>query len=188
MTTHTKQINQETFYFVTFTCYKWLPLIEKTNLYGYIKTWANELDKRGIKISGYVIMPNHIHLLLYITKKCKGLNLVMGEAKRFMAYEIVKQLEDRNENGLLKTLSSGVQKKEKLKGKKHQVFRLSFDAKEVFGEADIITVLEYIHHNPVSKKWQLAEDFTEYLYSSALFYEQGIYGHLKVWDYRNIYH
>ncbi len=34
--------------------------------------------------------------------------------------------------------------------------------------------LDYIHHNPVSKKWQLVNDFTDYEYSSASFYEKGI--------------
>ena len=36
------------------------------------------------------------------------------------------------------------------------------------------TRLDYIHHNPVSKKWQLLEDFTNYEYSIAFFYEKGI--------------
>jgi hypothetical protein len=30
------------------------------------------------------------------------------------------------------------------------------------------------HHNPVSKKWQLVNDFAEYEYSSASSYEEGI--------------
>jgi REP element-mobilizing transposase RayT len=187
MATHTKQIKQEIFYFITFTCYKWLPLIEKSNLYEYIKAWAEELSVRGIKISGYVIMPNHIHLLVYVDKSCKGLSLVMGEAKRFMAYEIVKRLTILKKGALLKTLSAGVQKEERVKGKKHQVFRLSFDGKEVLGEVDILQVLEYIHQNPVSKKWQLAEAFTDYPYSSAKYYNEGKDGFLNVWDYRNIY-
>jgi len=31
-----------------------------------------------------------------------------------------------------------------------------------------------MHHNPISKKWQLANDFADYQYSSASFYEKGI--------------
>jgi len=34
--------------------------------------------------------------------------------------------------------------------------------------------LDYMHKNPVSKKWQLVNDFTDYLYSSASYYEKGI--------------
>jgi putative transposase len=31
-----------------------------------------------------------------------------------------------------------------------------------------------MHHNPVSKRWQLVNDFADYEYSSASFYEKGI--------------
>jgi putative transposase len=41
--------------------------------------------------------------------------------------------------------------------------------------------LESIHTNPVNGKWQLANDFLSYHYSSARFYETGIdeFGFLK---------
>jgi hypothetical protein len=37
-----------------------------------------------------------------------------------------------------------------------------------------------MHLNPVSKKWNLADDFTDYEHSSASFYEKGVkrYEHL----------
>ena len=38
----------------------------------------------------------------------------------------------------------------------------------------ILEKIEYIHHNPVSKRWQLVNDFTDYEYSSASFYEKGV--------------
>jgi hypothetical protein len=34
--------------------------------------------------------------------------------------------------------------------------------------------LNYIHKNPVAKKWKLAPDFVSYKYSSAAFYENGV--------------
>ena len=77
------------------------------------------------------MMPNHIHLLIYVEKSCKGMNKVIGEAKRFMAYELIKRLNEGKERAVLTQLSEGVQSKEVKKGKKHQVFRLSFDAKLV---------------------------------------------------------
>ena len=33
----------------------------------------------------------------------------------------------------------------------------------------ILQKLEYLHRNPVSKKWQLVNDFADYEYSSASF-------------------
>ena len=32
--------------------------------------------------------------------------------------------------------------------------------------------LDYIHHNPVKGKWNLSNDYTQYAYSSARFYEE----------------
>jgi len=184
MANHLKHSEKEAFYFVTFTCYKWLPLIDKTSLYDYVKSWVARLSERGIKLSGYVIMPNHLHLLVYIEDRCSGLNLVIGEAKRFMAYEIVKRLKSLGELELLQTLSDGVQDEERKKGKKHQVFRLSFDAKEVIGQNEIEKVLDYMHHNPVNGKWELVSDFVDYPYSSAKFYELGEQREIEVCDFR----
>jgi len=186
MATHIKHEEKDTFYFVTFTCYNWLSLIDKTFLYDYIIGWTSQLSKRRIKVCGYVIMPNHLHLLVYIENSCRGLNSVIGEAKRFMSYEIIKRLKHQKEFELLKILSKAVQPRERKIGKKHQVFRLSFDAKEVSGEREINKVLDYIHYNPVNGKWQLASDFVEYPYSSAKYYELGEQREIEVYDYRTV--
>ena len=62
-------------------------------------------------------MPNHIHLLVFIKERSKGLNHVMGE----LAYEIVSCLKQDGQTELLKVLPQGVQENERKKGKKHQV-------------------------------------------------------------------
>lgn len=73
-----------------------------------------------------------------------------------------------------------------MKGKKHQVFRLSFDAKEVIGVEAICKVLDYMHHNPVQGKWQLIDDFTKFNYSSAGYYELGLEKEVVICDYRSV--
>ena len=187
MPTHQVHDEKEQFYFITFTCYKWLPLLEITKLNDYFPSWIRNLSKQGVKICGGVIMPNHVHLLVYVESDCKSLNKVIGDGKRFLAYEIVKRLKAQSNDQLLNTLSEGVQEKERLKGKKHQVFRLSFDAKKVAGEEEIHKVLEYIQHNPLEGKWNLAEDYIEYPYSSASFYETGKTNDLQFVDYRSYF-
>jgi len=74
----------------------------------------------------------------------------------------------------LDTLHAGVKKREKKKGQVHKVFEDSFDAKACYSTEFSFQKLDYIHHNPVSKKWQLVNDFAEYEYSSASYYEKGI--------------
>lgn len=172
--------NQNSFYFVTFTCYKWLQLFKEVEAYDTVYKWFDHLFKNNIYVTGYVIMPNHVHVLLYFPQMPKSLNTIIGNAKRFMAYEIVKRLEEKQENKLLDLLHSGVKKREAKKGQIHKVFEDSFDAKECHSEEFIFQKLQYIHHNPISKKWNLAGDFTDHEHSSASFYEREIKRYQKI--------
>jgi putative transposase len=160
-------------YFITFTCYKWLPLFQLTNAYDTVYKWFDHLNSNNIHVMGYVIMPNHVHVLLYFPKMEKSLNTIVGNAKRFMAYEIIKRLEKSKEVTVLERLYSAVKKPERKKGQIHKVFEDSFDAKECHTEKFILQKLQYMHLNPVSKKWSLVNDLLDYQYSSASFYETG---------------
>ncbi|OJW72078.1 MAG: hypothetical protein BGO68_00905 [Candidatus Amoebophilus sp. 36-38] len=131
-------------------------------------------------------MPNHLHVLLYPTHPVKSLNQLVGEGKRFIAYEIVKGLEQHGKSSLLEKLRNGVRAKERIKGKKHQVFRLSFDARRCFNEKMLEQKLSYIHHNPVKGKWSLVDDYVNYPYSSANYYETGKLGPVAITHYKEL--
>ena len=169
---HTPQSN--TLYFISFTCHKWINLFSITNAYDTVYKWFDYLYANNHRIAGYVIMPNHIHALLYFNKISKPLNIYISNGKRFMAYEIIKRLEVEKKFKLLENLHESVKATEKKKGQRHKVFKDSFDAKECYTTKFIFQKLEYIHKNPISKKWKLINDYTEYPYSSAAFYEKGI--------------
>jgi hypothetical protein len=77
---------------------------------------------------------------------------------------------------LLEILSSGVIASEKRRGKQHEVFERSFDVKLCRTYKFVNQKLVYIHSNPVSKKWNLAADPTDYIHSSATFYYSGVHG------------
>ena len=171
MAVKTRQHQREAVYFVTFACYKWLPLFEIVKLYDNINNWFGILNQKGIKTIGYVIMPNHLHCILYLPTESPELYQIISNAKRFMAYEIVKRLTQNGEKEWLQKLEDGVSAKEIKKGKLHQVFRESYDAKELFTTKFLHQKLEYIHKNPVSGKWNLAADYLSYPYSSARFYD-----------------
>ena len=114
---------------------------------------------------------NHFHCLLFPTHTGTSVNQMIGECKRFMAYDIVKALEKRKCYSLLEVLSKNVPPRERRIGKLHQVFFPSFDSRICYDEKMIEQKLEYIHHNPVKGKWSFVEDFVEYQHSSARFYE-----------------
>ncbi len=185
MSTHTHHPSIDSFYFITFTCFRWLNLFEASHVYDYFPFWFAKLKEKGCILNGYVIMPNHIHMILYVTNSVNNFNRVIAESKRFLAYEIIRRLKLLGKNQILKILRSGVQENEKVIGKKHQVFRLSFDAKELTSVQSIERILDYIHANPVKGKWKLSKDFVLYPYSSARFYELGEKTDIEIVDYRD---
>lgn len=167
-------------YFITFTCYKWKNLFSIANAYDAVYKWFDWLHERNIYVTGYVIMPNHVHVLLYFPQMHTSLNSIIGNAKRFMAYGIIKKLEEAGQEDLLGVLQGSVKKKEQKKGQRHKVFEESFDAKACLSKDFILQKLKYIHHNPVTKKWSLVNDFSEYEYSSASYYEKNVKKYKKL--------
>ncbi len=160
-------------------------LFEVTRCYYAFDKWFEYLQAKSVSLVGYVIMPNHFHGLLYVPQECdKNVNQLVSNGKRFLSYEIVKLLEGLGEFEILKRLIEAVSPGERAKGKKHEVFRPSFDAKECYNVMMVETKLDYIHFNPVRGKWSLVEDYAEYPYSSAAFYEMGI-THKYVKHYRD---
>ncbi len=167
-------------YFCTFTCYRWLPLFEMTNSYDLVYKWFHYLkSEKQAEVIAYAIMPNHLHCILYFPHDQFDLNKIISNAKRFMAYEVVKHLERLDLHKILYKLQEGLSIRERDKGQKHKVFETSFDAKPIYSESFFHQKFDYIHDNPVKGKWQLVHDFTEYEHSSASFYELGIVKHFE---------
>lgn len=166
-----KPVQARGIYFITFTCHRWLQLIEKTNSYDQVYNFFNVLNKRH-SLLAFVIMPNHLHFLLYYKDTLQSLNTVIGNGKRFIGYEIVRRLRDE-ENFILNKLAAGVSPGERKNNKQHAIWEQSFDVKECRSERMLGQKLGYIHHNPISGKWSLSESFIEYKHSSAMFYHTG---------------
>ena len=159
-------------FFVTFTCYKWLHLFEITNSYDLVYKWFDILISKGHQITGYVIMPNHLHALIALKDSNQTINTILSNAKRFMAYEIIRRLKDNNQTRILNTLQYNVTLREKAKGQKHKVFEESSDIKLCVNTWFIEQKLNYIHENPCAKGWKLADHPLDYRHSSMKFYEK----------------
>ncbi|MBS1552351.1 MAG: hypothetical protein JST15_09830 [Bacteroidetes bacterium] len=177
------QTEFNTFYYFTFTCFRWIPFFEITDFYNYIYRSFDILKAKNIFTCGYVIMPNHLHSLVFTKNETKEINFHIGETKRFMSYEIVSRLKKRKRADLLKIMEDTVKPNESKKKKIHNVFQPSSDIKEIFTEKFIRQKLNYMHKNPLSGKWKLVEDYIDYIHSSARFYELGEGGLYKVIHY-----
>ena len=173
-------------FFIIFTCHQWLHLIEKVNGYDIVYHWFDHLKSKGHYINGYVIMPNHVHVILSFIETNQSINSIIGNGKRFMAYEIIKRLKHNIEKALLEKLSNQVESKRKINKKLHEVWGLSFDWKECRSWEFVNQKLSYIHNNPCVKKWDLSNSTAEYAHSSAKFYITGEQGVYPVSNYMNM--
>jgi REP element-mobilizing transposase RayT len=170
-------------FFITITCFQWLSLIKLTNSYDLVYKWFDHLKSWGHYINGYVIMPNHIHALLAFRNTGKLINTIIGNGKRFIAYEIVNRLEKRQEHKLLHELNLAVESTDRERHKKHEIWEDSFDWKECRTHKYISQKLDYMHQNPCRGKWNLAVSPAGYEHSSARFYTCGEHAAYPVTSY-----
>jgi hypothetical protein len=162
-------------YFITFTCTNWLPLFKICNAYNSVYNWFNHLKKEGHYIIGYVIMPSHVHAIIAFSNTGKTINGIVSNGKRFIAYDLVKRLQQQNNSLILSELTSNLNKTELKEGKLHNVFETSFDWKECRTEKFIQQKLDYIHFNPC-KGNKLVDLPEQYEHSSAKYYIEGVQG------------
>ncbi len=163
-------------FFITFTCARWLPLFDITNGYDAVYKWFDYLKEQQHHIIAYVIMPSHVHVMIAFSTTRISINTIVGNGKRFMAYELVKKLKLQGNIALLNEMASWVNKTEQLQNKRHQVFEPSFDRKECYSIHFMQQKVDYIHLNP--SKARLVTLPEEYKHSSAAYYytgKQGVY-------------
>ncbi len=112
-----KHSNEFHTYFITFTCANWIPLFDITNSYDLVYNWFTVLKKKyNADVMAYVIMPNHLHLILHFHKEGFNLNSIISNGKRFMAYEIINRLKSAGNTTMLENLGSLITAREKKKG------------------------------------------------------------------------
>ena len=165
-------------YFITFTCYKWIPLFQITNGYAAVYKWFDTLRQKGHYIVSYVIMPNHIHVIIAFTETEISINKIVGNGKRFIAYQLIQLLKQQHYTALLDQLANAVSSQDQRKGQIHRIFMRSFDIKECKTQHFIRQKTEYIHNNPCRKANLQCLTPEDYMHSSALYYitgQSGIY-------------
>jgi len=169
------EFQAEQVYFITFTICEWQKVFMEEKYYNLIYKWFDyQKEHYNNKIHGYVIMPNHFHGLIFISEQSPPLAKLIQNAKRFLAYEIVKLLrEDENEK-ILSVFSQHARRKE---GAKYMVFERRYDSKVMDSEKIYLEKLNYIHNNPCAKGWNLAETPEEYAHSSAQNYAERVGGY-----------
>jgi putative transposase len=152
-------------YFFTATIHKWLPLLTQENNQQLIIDYLKKLCHEGyLTIYGFVLMPNHVHII-WQQNKLNGKETPQGSFLKYTAHEFLKKLKTSAQSHLYEVNAAN---------KKHEIWQRDSLSVEIYSRAVAIQKLLYIHFNPVSGKWQLSNDDLGYYYSSARFYETGV--------------
>lgn len=151
-------------YFWTATIHKWRYLLEKDSAKQLIVDYLQELSLKGlITVYGFVIMPNHIHLIWSLLK-LNGKESPKSSLLKYSAHMFLKEL---------KCQGKAWQYKVSVSNKEHEIWQRDSLSVEIYSPNVAKQKLDYIHANPVSGKWMLAKDDLHYHYSSARFYDSG---------------
>ena len=151
-------------YFWTATIHKWKYLLGEERSKGLIVDYLKELSIKGfITVYGFVIMPNHLHLIWQFNK-LNGKENPKSSFLKYTSHEFLKRL---------KTEGKEWQYKVNALNKAHEIWQRDSLGVEIYSREVAMQKLDYIHANPISGKWALAKDDLNYYYSSAKFYETG---------------
>ena len=171
MATRERDFTPERIYFITYIIYKWIQIYTEEKYFYLVYKWFDHMKQHyGNKVHGYVIMPNHLHLLLYISERSPDVSKLVQNAKRFQTYGIIDYLLLDKKTDLIKIFT---EKAETKKVAKHKVFKGRFDSKEMVNSDLYREKLNYIHNNPCTPRWRLAEAPEDYRHSSASNYIKG---------------
>lgn len=154
-------------YFYTSTIYQWRPLISEYNFYDCITSSLSFLHKKKlIRVYGFVIMPNHIHLVWQMLKM-NGKESPAASFKKFTAHEFEKHLVNNNPADLQHYSVDWRSRKYNFWQPEPHWFLLTKPSTSW-------QKINYMHRNPMQQKWSIVDDPVKYRYSSAGFYETGV--------------
>lgn len=165
-------------YFYTATIHQWKPLIKDFGFEPVIVQSLSFLYKKEcIKVYGFVIMPNHIHLIWELLQN-NGKESPVSSFMKFTAHSFCE---------IIKQKAPHVLKEYKVDwhSRSYNFWHPKADWFLLNQLPAIEQKLNYIHLNPMRGKWSLVADPTEYFYSSCRFYETGINDFDFLHDYRD---
>ena len=152
-------------YFYTATITGWKHLLNTDKFKLIIMDCITHLiDKGKIKVYGFVIMPNHIHLIWENTSM-NGKEKPHASFMKFTGHQFLQELKETDFELL-------EQFKVDRNSRKHQFWQRSALPIHLYDRKILEQKLDYIHSNPLQEHWNLVADPNDYLYSSCSFYEQ----------------
>jgi len=155
----TRIYGQAHLHFITFSCYRRAALLASPDSRDlFVKSLELVRNRFGFVLAGYVVMPEHVHLLIG-EPSAKTPSVVLQMLKQ----ETSRQMRLRHES-LVSALP--------------QFWERRFHDFNVWSQQKKIEKLAYMHMNPVKR--ELVSDPRTWPWSSFLFYETGEHGKIRI--------
>lgn len=152
-------------HFITATVVDWIDIFTRK---AYRDSVIDCLDfcikNKGMILYGYVIMSNHIHLV--IQSNDGKLSDLIRDFKKFTAKTILEKIQTEPESRrewILERFKLATESHSR--NKKYQFWQYGNHPEEIFTNTFMWSKLDYIHLNPVRSG--IVERASEYIYSSA---------------------
>jgi len=166
-------------YFVSFAVVGWVDVFTRSDYSEiFIDSHSYCQAKKGLELWAYVIMPNHVHLIISRNRSA-SLQDIMRDLKKYTAGKILNaiklnQTESRKEWMLRIFQEAG---RHNSNNTNYQFWQQDNHPIELSTNAMIDQKLKYLHNNPVAAR--IVDRAEDYLYSSARQYS-GMKGSLNV--------
>ena len=162
---------QKHFHFVTFSCYRRMPLLASRRARSlFIKELSHVRAEYGFLLTGYVLMPEHVHLL-------------MSEPEKGTPSTVLQMLKQRVTRNMRKSKARTPRGQLRLNFPESidelpQFWQARFYDFNVYSRKKMKEKLEYMHANPVTRG--LVKHPKDWPWSSWSFYVKGDPGLISI--------
>jgi len=148
-------------HYLTFSCYRGMPLLsrDRTRIW-FLEELGKAREKHKFDLWAWVIMPEHVHLLIYPRERDYETEKILASIKKPVAYQAIQFVKE-NAPAFLEELT--------VRNRNRTYHRFWQAGPGYDGNLDdleaIYKAIEYIHNNPVRRG--LVAQATDWFWSSA---------------------
>ena len=152
-------------YFLTFTVLDWLPVFSDEASRRIITESLNFCHReKGLRINAYVIMPTHLHLVVFDSEfNPDRLSQTIASFRRFTGHEMVRFCKTHSSSSFLSSMLASERS-----DRQYQFWQQSWHPEAISTHAFWREKVLYLHDNPRRKG--LVRGATDWLFSSAAYW------------------
>jgi putative transposase len=152
-------------HFITFNCYRRLPLLRSARARNVFVRALDEVRREyGFKLAGYVVMPEHVHLL--ISEPARG---TPSTVLKMLKQRVSRQLR-RKPRRRISAAQQSFQFASSADARLPQFWQKRFYDFNVWSRKKKVEKLGYMHANPLKRG--LVGDLKDWPWSSYAFYQR----------------